>query len=139
MHKAEPEIYYSYPKLAEKIQKHIEETMPAASFGCALMTVLHNKKKDPVNVYKKARIDRKRFSKIRTQDNYVPGKKTIIALALGAELNYEETQTLLNVAGFTLSHSVLFDVIIEFFIQNDIYHIDIINIFLKKYKQQVIE
>lgn len=139
MRKAESEIYYSHPKLSVKIQQDIEETMITTSFGRVLMKILHTKNKDPVDVYKKARIDRKLFSKIRTQDTYVPSKKTIIALALGAELNYEETQTLLKAAGLTLSHYILFDVIIEVFIKNGIYDIDMINIFLKAYKQRVIE
>lgn len=125
--------------LPEELQKHIEQSRVDTSFGRALMKILRHKKKDPVKVYKKARIDRKLFSKIRTQERYVPSKRTIIALSLGAELNYEETQALLSVAGLTLSHYILFDVIVEFYIKNGIYDIDSINISLNEYKQQVIE
>lgn len=133
-----PFLYGTHTFEPEDFQKNVEQTIIDASFGRTLMKILRYKNMNPVEVYKKARIDRKLFSKIRTKSQYVPSKKTIIALSLGAELNYDETQALLSVAGLTLSHYILFDVIIEFYIKNQIYDIDAINISLNEYKQPVI-
>lgn len=82
--------------------------------------------KDP-EVYKKANIDRKLFSKIRSKPDYTPSKNTAIALGIGLELSYVEMQELLGKAGYTLSRSILMDVIIEYCLENKIYNIYKVN------------
>ncbi|MBS4197366.1 hypothetical protein [Lederbergia citri] len=87
---------------------------------------------DP-EIYHKAGIDRKLFSKIRSNPTYHPSKQTIIALALALELDQEETNTLLNSAGYTLSDSETFDLVIKFCIMKRIYNIHDVNQALEQY------
>ena len=141
----EPQVFFSDPRakkqFEQEIPKRAEERLRLAveqSFSTALMQLIEAKGKDHVEVYKRANIDRKLFSKIRTQHEYIPSKKTIIALALALELSLDETQALLTKAGFTLSRSILFDVIIEYFITQGKYDIFEINSVLLAYKQPIL-
>lgn len=81
---------------------------------------------DP-EVYKKAGLDRKHFSKIRSNPNYRPSKNTIIALALALELNKKETDKLLSSAGYSLSDSDTYDLVIQFCLEKKIYDIYDVN------------
>ena len=81
-------------------------------------------------VYKKAGVDRKLFSKIRSTPNYRPRKNTIIALALALELTTKETDKLLKSAGYTLSDSEEMDLTILFCLENKIYSLHEVNIAL---------
>lgn len=107
------------------------------SVGRALTRLIVQKNCDPVLIYKKARIDRKLFSKIRSHDAYVPSKKTMIAFALSLELTLPETQEFLALGGYTLSKDIVFDVIISFFIEKEIYDIETINISLCEHEQTI--
>lgn len=89
-------------------------------------------------VYKKVYIDRKLFSKIRCSKNYIPKKNNIIKLGIALSLNKEELDNLLSSAGYTLSTTNDFDLIISFCIENSIYDIDIINDYLYKFSGTVL-
>lgn len=118
----------------------LEEMMDALSepFHVALLQWIDAKGKTDPEVYKRANIDRKLFSKIRKGNGYIPGKRTILALAIALELTLEETDALLKKAGYALSNNQKFDVIVAFFLVNRKYDIFEINEVLFEYNQPLL-
>jgi O-acetyl-ADP-ribose deacetylase len=97
------------------------------TFSQRLFRYIDERQLTDSEVYRNANIDRRLFSKIRSNHLYQPSKPTVIALAISLKLNLDETKDLLQSAGYALSNAQKFDVIIEFFITKrkyDIYEIN---------------
>ena len=108
------------------------------TFQQYLFRLIDQKGLDDTEVYKRANIDRRHFSKIRSNVDYKPTKKTALALAIALELSLDETRALLRRTGLALSHSDLFDLIVEYCIVNKIYDIYDINCILFSYDQPIL-
>lgn len=108
------------------------------SFSQMLIKLIDLSGKKDAEIYKKANIDRKLFSKIKNNINYRPSKTTALAFALALELDIDTTKDLIGRAGFALSHSSKFDVIVEYFLISRNYNVFELNEVLFAFDQPLI-
>lgn len=108
------------------------------SFSRVLLAMIRDQNESEVDIYKRAFVSRQHFSKIRSDPNYQPKKSTAIAFALALQLNTRQTDKLLASAGYTLSHSSRFDLIIRFFLEQGRYNLEEINNTLFSFDQPLL-
>lgn len=116
----------------DDLMSQMEET-----FSQRLLRMIDEREMTDSEVYTKAYIDRRHFSKIRKDINYAPNKKTVLAFTIALELSLDEAKDLLQSAGFALSRSSKMDIIVAYFLQHKIYDMFEINDVLYAYGQPV--
>ncbi|MFH5882234.1 macro domain-containing protein [Liberiplasma polymorphum] len=117
----------------DDIVSKIDET-----FTESLLNHIDKLNKKDSEIYKKANIDRKLFSKIRSNKDYQPSKQTALAFAIALELSKDQTNDLISKAGYALSNSQISDLIILYFLEHKNYNIDEINATLFAYNQKIL-
>lgn len=121
---------YSFAKIKPKASLEDMIRDMDASFSDTLIALIDATGEKPSTIYKKANISKQLYSKINSDSNYQPLKTTAIAFCIALELSLDETQALLAKAGYTLSNSILFDVVVASFIARENYDIIALNIAL---------
>lgn len=124
----------------EPSQRRLEDLLEqiSESFSEMLLRLIDQCGMSDPEVYKRANMDRRLFSKIRSNPGYQPAKSTVLALAIALQLNLDQTTDLLSRAGFAFSPSSKADLIIKYFIREGIFNIHEINEALFSYKQKLL-
>ncbi|MEQ6378137.1 hypothetical protein RZN25_15065 [Bacillaceae bacterium S4-13-56] len=119
------------PELDEFIKEKQKPT-----FQQLLFRFIDEKERKDSEIYNKAGIDRRHFSKIRSNPNYQPKKSTVLSLALALELDLEDTEEFLHSAGFSMNYSDKGDLVIQFFLERQNYNLHEINEALHHFQLQ---
>ena len=117
--------------LEDYINNHRKPTL-----NQVLFRLIDESGESDVDIYKKAGIDRKLFSKIRSNPDHRPSKNTTIALALALQLDIDDTEELLSAAGYSLSDSNVFDLVIQYCLEHHIHDIYSVNVALDHFDQK---
>ncbi|CRZ35288.1 hypothetical protein DFR55_13612 [Herbinix hemicellulosilytica] len=129
----------SCPVLTEnELENYINKEKSEDTFTTKLLRYIDRSGLTDAEIYKKAGIDRRHFSKIRCDKYYSPKKTTAIALCIALELTLEETQDLLRLAGYSLSNSDTADLVVKFFIERNIYDLKAVNEALDYFGQKLL-
>ena len=115
------------------INTYLNKELDQNNFQKILFNLIDKSGKKDSDIYNKAYIDRRLFSKIRSDSNYHPSKNTVISLGLALNLDIDNFETLLNSASYSLPKNNYFDLIIRFCINEKIYNIIDVNNYLDKY------
>lgn len=130
-------LYYEdsrdYQIESSNISEFINNQKEDNKFQKLLFKLIDERNLKDSDVYNKANIDRRLFSKIRSNENYHPSKETIILLGLSLELNESEIINLLQSASYSLPKNNYFDLIIRFCFLNKIYNVNDVNELLYDY------
>ena len=130
-------LYYEdsrdYQIESSNINEFINNQKEDNKFQKLLFKLIDERNLKDSDVYNKANIDRRLFSKIRSNENYHPSKETIILLGLSLELNESEIINLLQSASYSLPKNNYFDLIIRFCFLNKIYNVNDVNELLYDY------
>ena len=132
--------------VSDAMRSYLQEKKPAKPLSSSTnlsfveKLLLHIRQKDlfEPDVYKSAQMDRRLFSKIISNKDYQPSKDTVLALVFALKLSLEEAKDLLDRAGYTLSHSLKRDIIVEYFIKEKVYNLNNINAFLYNMNEKII-
>ena len=125
------------PETSQRRLADVVEQVEESFSECLLRMIDERGLADPY-VYRRANIDRKLFSKIRSRKDYRPSKATALALAVALELNLDETRDFIARAGYALTHASKADIIVEYFIANGVFDVLQINEALFAFGQPLI-
>lgn len=137
---SDADIYYGKADLTEKQEADLSEILGelGSSFHERLFVLIDESGMSDAEVYRRAGIDRKLFSKIRSNPAYHPRKGTVQAICIALKLDIEDANDLLARAGYAFSPGSKGDLIVKFFIEHHVYDIDAVNYTLEEYGEAAI-
>ena len=132
-------LYFEAEDCCSSIDNYINDNKDTNLFQTLLFKYIDDRNLKDSDVYNKVNIDRRLFSKIRSDSNYHPSKDTVLLLGLSLELDEEEIEKLLESASYSLPKNNYYDLIIRFCFINKIYDVMKVNELLDEYKCKVFE